>query len=319
MKSSFFFTLLLLASMSNFAQIFESSAVTDNTFVTSSFINDNEGWLADNNAMLFHTKNAGLTWDSISVSKNFVKLDFADALIGYGISSDGGAYKTTDGSYTWTYLYLPGNISKVLYFLDSKNGFIGGYQMIFKTTDGDTTWETINTEDVSFSDFYFTSSLIGIAVVNDDAANNRCVWRTIDGGSSWKNVCNATDYLMNAVWFTNENTGWAAGYCDRGGIMEPSILNTIDGGQTWNIAYGNWPVDSKGEAFSDIRFRNEKEGYAISRFAYDVYTTDGGASWNLIHDSETLGLSPLYGVYKTLDGYNNLYLSGENGNVAMWK
>jgi photosystem II stability/assembly factor-like uncharacterized protein len=117
----------------------------------------------------------------------------------------------------------------------------------------------------------------------------------------------------------NENSGWAAGYYDRAGIKEPAILNTTDGGLTWKNIYRNTKIDSKGENLTDIRFRNELEGYAISCHNYDIFTTDGGSTWNLTHDTDTLGLSPIYGLYKTLDGYNDIYLACQWGNVATWK
>ncbi|MCY7409673.1 MAG: hypothetical protein LH473_05325 [Chitinophagales bacterium] len=80
--------LTLIANLSA-AQIFENSTLTKSTFIASSFINDNEGWLADNNGMLFRTINGGQKWDSIIVEQNFLKLAFSDALVGYAISSDG--------------------------------------------------------------------------------------------------------------------------------------------------------------------------------------------------------------------------------------
>ncbi|MCY7409216.1 MAG: hypothetical protein LH473_03010, partial [Chitinophagales bacterium] len=299
------------------AQIFESSTITDNTFVASSFINDNEGWLADNNGMLFHTSNSGQTWDSISITKNFLKFDFVDAVYGFALASE-GAYKTTDGGNTWSSLSLPGYIGESLYFLDNNTGFISGNKMIFKTTDGGTTWTTIYTEDVSFFDYYFTTSSAGIAVAHDDEYY-KCVWKTTDGGLSWENVYNEKNFFMNAVWFSNESMGWAAGYYDQGGLKYPAIVSTTDGGLTWKNIYLNWQIDNQGEDLTDIRFRNENEGYAISKYAYDVYTTDGGVTWNLSHNTDDLGLSSFYGTYKTLDGFHTLFLLGKNGNVAIWK
>ncbi|MCY7409672.1 MAG: hypothetical protein LH473_05320 [Chitinophagales bacterium] len=191
--------------------------------------------------------------------------------------------------------------------------------MIFKTTDGGTTWSTIYTDDVSFLDFYFTSSLIGTATAYDDESS-KCIWRTTDGGLTWKNIFNERNYYMNSVWFIDENTGWTAGYYDDAGLgKQPAILNTTDGGLTWKSVYRRIDIARGGEALNDIRFRNENEGYAISHFAYDVYTTDGGATWNRIHDIDNLGLSPLYGIYKLLAGYSNIYLVGKFGNVAIWK
>lgn len=311
-------SILLVTSMAGFAQIFENSAITSSAFVTSSFISDDEGWLADNNEKLWHTTNGGQKWDSISIAKNFVKLDFTDALHGFALGSN-AAYKTTDGGYSWSSLLLPGYIGKALYFLNNNTGFISGYQMIFLTTDGGETWSTVYTEDVSFLDFHFTGSTIGFAVANNDG-DYKSIWKTADGGITWSNVFKESNYYMNAVWFLDENTGWAAGYYDEVGLgKEPTILKTTDGGSSWKENYRNLDVTGSGQSFIDIRFINELEGFTLSHFSLDVYTIDGGETWNLAHENGDLGLSPLFGIYESLDGYNDLYLVGKSGNVSIWK
>jgi photosystem II stability/assembly factor-like uncharacterized protein len=136
---------------------------------------------------------------------------------------------------------------------------------------------------------------------------------------TWTNVFDEQNYYMRSVWFVNETTGWAAGYYDRFRIKEPAILRTTDGGQSWELAYRNLYVDSRGESFFDIRFKNEMEGYAVSRYVYHVYTIDGGVTWNLSIDHETLGLPSAYGMYNVLDGFSDLFLIGLSGNVAVWK
>lgn len=317
MKSIAFFLGGLALSFNVSAQVFQNSAITNGTLVASAFINDNEGWLADDNGKLWHTTNGGQTWDSTSIEKKFLKLDFTDTQNGYALSVN-AAFKTNDGGHTWSQLILPGYIGNAIWFEDSEIGFISGYEMIFKTTDGGQTWTTINTEDVSFLDFYFTNSTTVIAVAND--GGYRCIWRTIDGGSSWSNVFDSINYYMSTVWFSNENNGWAAGYFDQIGMgKEPVILKTSDGGTTWEEKYRYKDILGEGESLSDIRFRNATEGYAISRHNYDVYTNDGGETWTLMSDSENISATPVFGLYKSLDGFNDMYLVGKSGTVTIWK
>jgi photosystem II stability/assembly factor-like uncharacterized protein len=114
--------LFVLSSDLSSAQIngsFESSIITANTLVASSFINDNEGWMADDKALLWHTSNAGQTWSSVLTDKYFLKLQFLDPINGYGITAD-ALYKTTESGNTWSALSLPGNIGTALYFLDKQ-------------------------------------------------------------------------------------------------------------------------------------------------------------------------------------------------------
>lgn len=311
------FMLLLATTLISQAQILENTSITNGTFVASSFINDNEGWLADSNGKLWHTNNGGQKWDSISIAKKFLKLDFTDALDGFALSSE-VAYKTTDGGITWSALMLPGNIGKAICFVNSSTGFISSYGGIYKTDDGGGTWSTLETEGVSFLDYYFINTSVGVAVAHEDESN-QCVWRTTDGGATWSNVFAEENYYMNSVWFLDENTGWAVGYYDRAGLKEPAILKTTDGGLTWQKNYRYTQISSDGELLTDIRFRNELEGYALSQHNYDLYTTDGGETWNLVNDTDALSATPVFGVYKTLDGYNDLYLIGQSGTVSKWK
>jgi photosystem II stability/assembly factor-like uncharacterized protein len=185
MKSTFFFSLLVATFLNIQAQSFENFDIGGSTQVAASFISNNEGWVADNNGMLFHTANGGQTWDSIATEKNFVALEFTSALTGYALEIN-AAYKTTNGGQTWSALTLPGYVGKSILFLDNLTGFVTGYQMIFKTTDGGMNWTTIYTEDVSFLDLYFINSSTGVAVTSD--GGNRCIWRTGNGGESWLNV-----------------------------------------------------------------------------------------------------------------------------------
>ncbi|MCY7409986.1 MAG: hypothetical protein LH473_06920 [Chitinophagales bacterium] len=312
------FMLLFAVNFNIAAQNFESSQLTSNTFVASCFINDNEGWLADNKAMLWHTINAGETWDSISIEKYFLKLDFTDALNGFALATN-AAYKTSDGGHTWITLTLPGTIGNALYFLNNDIGLISGTQGSYRTTNGGTTWSTVSTDNASFTDYYFMNATVGIATANDDELY-KSIWRTTDGGLTWSNVFNEPNYIMNAIWFNNENTGWAAGYYDQIGLgREPEIIHTTDGGLTWQSVYRNPAIVSKGESLMDIRFRNTLEGFAISNYSESVYTTDGGLTWNLIYENQIPGFPLPQGIYKSLDGNNEMYLSGKLGYVVKWK
>lgn len=290
---------------------------TENTFVASSFINDNEGWLADTKSILWHTNDAGEIWNTVFSGKQFAKINFIDATNGFALGN-GEAYKTSDGGVSWELLPLD-NTGLSLYFLNENTGFISGKNVIYKTTDNGATWSTTSTEVQSFVDYYFVNESVGIAAASD-FTQNLPLWKTTDGGSTWKNIFDNYHYYINSVWFINENTGWAAGYFDQGGSThEPAILETTDGGETWKTIYQNQEVTGIGESFIDIPFKNELEGFAISNLNVNVFTTDGGSSWLRADETETFGLPEFNGYYKTIDGYNDMYLIGNDGYVVKWK
>lgn len=86
---------------------FRTDSLSSNTFIALSFISDSEGWVADNAGGLWHTTTGGETWSYTFTEKNFLQLDFADALQGFGLTAQ-GVFKSSDGGNTWSALTLPG-------------------------------------------------------------------------------------------------------------------------------------------------------------------------------------------------------------------
>jgi photosystem II stability/assembly factor-like uncharacterized protein len=268
--------------------------------------------------VIYHTANGGNKWDSTSIDLVFVQLDFTSPSLGYALSEN-TLHKTLDGGRSWFPLQLPGNPESALYFLDSLNGLVSGAGRLFKTADGGETWASVLTEGYLFLDYFFISSSVVVAVAYG-AKDYQCIWKSVDGGMTWKNVFDKKGFCLNAIFFVNKKIGWVAGYYDDAGLGKvPVIVNTTDGGETWSESYRNEDISGYGEPLTDIRFKNELDGYALSRHNYDVFTTDGGVTWQLMSDSQELSETPVYGLFKMLDGVNDLYLIGESGSVAVWK
>jgi len=322
-KFKLFFTMSLLASSfvssAQTSADFVTDSITTHTLLASSFINDNEGWTVDDAGTVWHTGNGSQSWSSVASEKYFLKLDFADALHGFGLTSY-SAYKTTDGGSTWSVMNMPGGIISAVYFQNKDTGFISGDQVIYKTTDGGNTWATIQTAGVSFVDYYFVSGSTGIAAAYDEQSY-KCIWRTTDDGATWSNTYSSENYFITSVWFTDSNNGWAAGYYDQTGLGKfPVINHTSDGGQTWTNVYMNQdPGDIKGEALIDIRFRNAQQGFALSTYSQSIITSDGGVTWSFTHDDNGDAMIPDWGMYKSLDGSSKMFLTGRHGYVTEWK
>jgi photosystem II stability/assembly factor-like uncharacterized protein len=188
-------------------------------------------------------------------------------------------------------------------FLDSKTGFVGGYQMIFKTTDGGQTW--INKDSVNyFRLIQFLNSDTGFAFGSNDTllrtydggntwlkistgffpldmhfinsktgfvgGGNGEILRTDDGGTTWTSVTTAVQtrfrYPVNSLYFFDENTGFTAG--GNGGISK-----TTNGGQTWSYYSPTYlPITA-------VSFPTAQTGY-MSDWQNTFKTTDGGQHWD---------------------------------------
>src|ERR1700677_1941082 len=85
-------------------------------------------------------------------------------------------------------------------------------------------------DDANLHDVYFLGSRDGWCV-----GDRGTVWRTEDGGQTWKLLPVPTDCVLRSVCFLTDRIGWVAGGSTtpftRVGVG--AILATRDGGKTW--------------------------------------------------------------------------------------
>ncbi len=196
-----------------------------------------------------------------------------------------------------------------VFFIDSLNGWIGGYKyegnsFVLKTTDEGKKWEETQIGG-NPSSIYFINANLGFC------ASYNGIYKSTDGGNSW--LINYNDTIhYSSIKFTDESHGWAAGdntkniyiiSTDDGGInwtksfiipgVEPhleiindstvfiisetssKILKSIDGGNNWNIVFDDSVVSN---TLWDISFSNELNGFACGVKSF-LFTTDGGNIW----------------------------------------
>ena len=108
------------------------------------------------------------------------------------------------------------------------------------------------------------------------------ILKTTDAGNTWVPQAAAVAVDLNAVYFLDEQRGWAVG-------VEGTVLHTTDGGQHWQPQ----PVDTTAE-FTGVAFADADHGWAVTTTptTYDDFrdmatdwdatmwhTRDGGQSW----------------------------------------
>lgn len=156
-----------------------------------------------------------------------------------------------------------------------------------------------------------------------------------DNGKSWKQAKVPTQNLITAVYFASSDLGWAVGH-------EAVILQTKDGGDSWDFQYGApflpagyddyaddsaddgadleagasdenlYAIDRTGSPLLDVWFKNEKEGFAVGAYGYFLHTSDAGKTWE--DWSKRLGNIDDWhlNAISSLDG-NLVYVAGEKG------
>lgn len=110
------------------------------------------------------------------------------------------------------------------------------------------------------------------------------------------------DVTLASVHFVDENTGWAAGG-GKGGV----ILHTKDGGDNWEVQFGD--LGSSEPAFKFLRFLDASHGWVQQGNDQLLRTTDGGRTWEELGRSAVLGHQGLWTFVSPMVGFG---AAGEN-------
>lgn len=218
---------------------------------------------------LYVTNDGGQTWESITTKIKIDSYDFVDQYHGFA-SYNNSIYYTKDGGISWNFLfnpYLQGEWNVEISAIDL-NDIWAIYRgksssmnkqpyLILKTNDGGKTWSTL-AEESYFGDLYGShksSNFLGsylstINIVDKDTAfaiglnpanesDKMIISRTTDGGNTWSSYPIPQFDLESliegpiSISFVDTYNGWIASTKNGNGI----ILNTLDGGQTWQQQY----------------------------------------------------------------------------------
>lgn len=141
-------------------------------------------------------------------------------------------------------------------------------------------------DDATLRDVTFCGDRIGLAV-----GDRGVVWRTSDGGRSWRFVRSGTTASLRSVQLLTDRLGWAIGYqIDAGsGLASGVVLATQDGGATWRRHdHGVLP------GLRAIRFFDAENGYVAGDSSTAAptgifVTRDGGATWTAVEGPSTGG------------------------------
>lgn len=141
------------------------------------------------------------------------------------------------------------------------------------------------------------------------------ILKSKDNGKSWQQVLAPTRELLTAVYFVDDQHGWAVGH-------QGVILHSADGGNTWQLQYTDPynPVAADageasynhGQPLLDVWFRDANQGFAIGAYGYFMGTTDGGKTWQDIADQ--LDNEDGWHLNTFIPG-RALYIAGEAGTL----
>lgn len=150
----------------------------------------------------------------------------------------------------------------------------------------------LNAQDIEMLTSGRKTSLRGLAVVSDDivwvSGSGGTVGKTIDGGKhwSWTTVKGFERREFRDIEAFDAHTAIVIAIAAPG-----QILKTTDGGETWKIVFTD---SSKGVFLDALDFADRQHGVAVGDpindipAIYQVYTNDGGNSWQVPSNYTTL-------------------------------
>ena len=125
-----------------------------------------------------------------------------------------------------------------------------------------------------------------------------------DQGSTWAQAKVPTRQLLTAVFFVDDQHGWAVGH-------DAQILASTDGGATWTQQYQDLNRDAP---LLDVWFNDANHGLAVGAYGALIETTDAGKTWNDV--SERLDNEDQYHLNAIAHVKGaGLFIVGEQGSM----
>lgn len=232
----------------------------------------------------------------------------------FGLKNNLGMYKSTDGGINWVTKYnliaTPYTVSDIS-FVNSEIGFAGFNKgKILKTTDGGENWQELNVDTVStytITKLHFFDPNLGYALCT--SGKSSFIYKTTDGGATWKSTANITDGYMYNMDFSSPTNGIAVG--------DASHLYYTSDGATW--------TKSTSVTFPPISYsRSDQWGLKIISTTNAIAcgwgstavgneptiflkTTDGGVTWNCMVQADE---------NKTYNNFKSIYFKDQLNGIA---
>ncbi|MFH1195567.1 MAG: YCF48-related protein [bacterium] len=247
----------------------------NNSYYSIFFIDENNGWIAGDNAVLKKSVDGGITWQLIQsgVTSNLHDIQFIDSQNGWACGSENTIIKTTDSGSSWQNISVPSEKNKIfllIKFIDKNSGWtISNHGDLYKTTDGGNSW-------LLKKEFREMGAQLSVVDENNVFVCQGKFYKTSDSGANWDSseVSMLQDFTPCDMHFVSKNNGiLTTMYIGGAYIQSCPVLFTKDGGVTWSQSgYIEKPC------FRGCAMISETTGW-VAAYNHIYKTTDGGYSW----------------------------------------
>ncbi len=181
------------------------------------FLSDGTGYIvgtADSTGAIFSSSDGGENWNRV---KNFPdiwsvdKIKFSRDNLGWAIGYPKSIMRSIDKGQTWENV-----VDSILYVdniaVSGDTAWFTYYNKVLRTTDAGNTWDSYKVFDYSnilftSCDIDFVNSSVGYISTYDSR-----IYKSTDGGKSWKQEDFPKGINNFAIDFIDEETGWSFGY-----------------------------------------------------------------------------------------------------------
>lgn len=218
----------------------------------------------------------------------FQDIVFSDESTGWLVDHFGVLLKSIDGGLSWSLAknFESRKMSSIKFVTPDVGIIAGGWDaevgkrlqcFVGRTRDAGKTWEDVSplargTRTCHLWDVHFVDAdlgwAVGVAQRPNDPVEKGIVFRTVDGGRSWKQIDKGAENAgeIFAVEFVSRSTGFAA--------SNTGVWKTTDGGESWVLVY-----ESKAEQLFDVAL-TDREVWAVGSNGTIVSSKDSGKTWN---------------------------------------
>ena len=327
--------LLIIFSGKLFAQWINSTSVQHPTYISygctvlpnnTVFVTGVEGDINQTfQSSIYRSTNSGVTF---TIVKNISggsceSIKFLNNNVGVAVNNNlsSSLFKTVDGGNVWTEysLTLPNNYNgnlKDIYFLDSSVLYLTANDKIFKCINYAQTPIALNEplDNAVIDEVQFLTDNLGFCIAQGSAPFSTLtggLYRTTDGGNTWKSIIPYTSRLESFKFFDADNGVTLS--------SDGTIHKTVNGGINWTkVRTGN---GNSNPYFYQLQFINPLVGYAVGQKEI-IGTIDGGQTWSSLH---TVGLNfSLQNIFVNKNGigissgltFGNYSYSGNFGGLS---
>lgn len=196
------------------------------------FLDPEHGWIVTDDGRVYFSSDNGVTWTdqttALAASGAAVMnaIHFADANIGVAVGAGNVLIETVDGGTNWSTGVGPlaGDSLDAVHVFDSQRVIVGtdgagaANGPLWMSYDGSATWTEITdglaplvTDEIGDVTF-LPDGMTGFLAKNLTGATMGTVYKSIDGGWSWKSVPTPTNIGLFSIYACNKNLAFAAGH-----------------------------------------------------------------------------------------------------------